>query len=163
MRDPFELACGKRVLGAFGQHKLNGVRAVNVVALVVDGGRVHREIELVGRRRDGAEDADDVDEMVLAQHDCERWLSLAVLVAENELGHERELVGGVVGHPIVNAVFNRIFFDAVPTVAEVEGRSGVEAEGVSHALDECSHAWKRVGVRRMVCVRRKGILYLGPA
>ena len=83
--------------------------------------------------------------MVLLDHHSKRRLSLAMLVAENKLGHQRQLFRHGVHSPVLDFVGVNLVLGVVLAVAEVKRReNGVAVGGVQRgtdALDEFDGAW----------------------
>ena len=136
-RGPDELAASERILDTRRDDKLEDVGGMRVDAHV-GGDDVQGETEAVELGAVGAvvSGASNGDEMIAFEHDRERWLGFAVLVAEHELGKERQLVCDRVNFPVVDIIFGHVVFHVVATVAEMERRGGVEVQGASDALHE---------------------------
>ena len=110
----------------------------------VRGEQVERHVEAVARRRgDGGVDLaeGEGDEVVVFEDDGERGLGVAVLVGEDDLGHERELVLDGVNPPLRDILRIDLVLRIVAAVAEVEAGVGAKPERAPDALNEGGDAW----------------------
>ena len=125
------------------KNKLDDVGGMRMGAHV-DGDGMQSETEAVELGAVGAvvSGASDGDEMIAFEHDRERRLGFAMLVAEHELGQERQLVCDWVQVPVDDVSLGRVVFHVVAAVAKMIRRSGVEAQGITDALHEGVDAWK---------------------
>ena len=132
IRHPRERELGKRVLGAGRQNKLNRMRSVSV-GITVGGERVERHVE---QECSPAPDTDDVEDVVVSEHDGKRWFGFAMLVGKSKLRHDGQLVRRVVRIPLLDIRDEGLVVHLVATEAEVERRRCVESERAPHAQHE---------------------------
>ena len=134
---PDELAVGERVLGVLSDHELQGVERVSA-GMSVRGGGVKMKVEAVG----GIDPtrASDGNEVIILDHDRERWLGFAVLETEHELGEHGELIIDRVGDPLVDIRLAHFVVDIESAVAKLERECGGETYVAPDLVNEVADA-----------------------
>jgi hypothetical protein len=101
--------------------------------VAIAGHNVEREAEAVDPGLVCGDDALalDGDDMVALEHDRKGWLDLAVLEAEDELGHDGQLIHDRIRVPVRDLVHSDVVIWVETAVVELHARRGAEPKSVS--------------------------------